>query len=89
MLFILWDVIDGMNDEKKLQIEADKVMMNVWKEYFMSIILAFSFIPILCISNAEWFNILINTFVGRLLIVLMLLLTIISAFLTLRINKPL
>ena len=40
-------------------------------------------------TNAEWFNILINTFVGKLLIVLMLILTIISAFLTLRINKPL
>lgn len=70
-----------MNDAKKLQIEADTVMMNVWKEYFMSIILAFSIIPILRFSNAEWFNILINTFVGKLLIVLMLILTIISAFL--------
>ena len=50
---------------------------------------AFSIIPILRFSNAEWFNILINTFVGKLLIVLMLILTIISAFLTLRINKPL
>ena len=78
-----------MNDAKKLQIEADTVMMNVWKEYFMSIILAFSIIPILRFSNAEWFNILIDTFVGRLMVVLMLLLTIISAFLTLRINKPL
>ena len=87
--FILPAVIDGMNDAKKLQIEADTVMMNVWKEYFMSIILAFSIIPILRFSNAEWFNILINTFVGKLLIVLMLILTIISAFLTLRINKPL
>jgi Flp pilus assembly protein TadB len=89
MRFILPAVIDGMNDAKKLQIEADTVMMNVWKEYFMSIILAFSIIPILKFSNAEWFNILINTFVGRLLIVLMLVLTIISAFITLKINKPL
>ena len=89
MRFILSAVIDGMNDAKKLQIEADTVMMNVWKEYFMSIILAFSIIPILSFSNAEWFNILIDTFVGRLMVVLMLLLTIISAFLTLRINKPL
>lgn len=89
MRFILPAVIDGMNDAKKLQIEADTVMMSVWKEYFMSIILAFSIIPILRFSNAEWFNILIHTFVGRLLIVLMLVLTIISAFLTLKINKPL
>lgn len=89
MRFVLSAVIDGMNDAKKLQIEADTVMMNVWKEYFMSIILAFSIIPILRFSNAEWFNILIHTLVGKLLIVLMLALTIVSALLTLRINKPL
>ena len=51
MRFILPAVIDGMNDAKKLQIEADTVMMNVWKEYFMSIILAFSIIPILRFSK--------------------------------------
>lgn len=89
MRFVLPAVIDGMNDAKKLQIEADTVMMNVWKEYFMSIVLAFSIIPILRFSNAEWFNILIHTFAGKLLIVLMLVLTVVSSLLTLRINKPL
>ena len=89
MRFILPAVIDGMNDAKRLQIEADTVMMAVWKEYFMSILLAFSIIPILRFSNAAWFDILVHTLVGKLLIVLMLVMTIISAFVTLRINRPL
>ena len=89
MRFILPAVIDGMNDAKRLQIEADTVMMAVWKEYFISIILAFSVIPILRFSNAAWFEILIHTLIGKLLIVLMLVMTIISAFVTLKINRPL
>lgn len=89
MRFILPTVVDSMNDAKRLQIEADTLMMNVWKEYFMSIALAFSIIPILRASNAQWFEILVTTTVGKLLITLMLLMTLVSAFIVLRINKPL
>lgn len=89
MRFILPTVVDGMNDAKRLQIEADTLMMNVWKEYFMSIALAFSIIPILRTSNAQWFEILVTTMIGKILIILMLLMTLTSAFIVLRINKPL
>ncbi|MBR0277699.1 MAG: hypothetical protein IJQ50_04495 [Clostridia bacterium] len=87
--FILPAVVQSMNDAKRLQIEADTVMMNVWKDYFTAIILAFSIIPLLRWSNEEWFNILIGTTVGNVLIILLLLATVISAFITLKINKPL
>ena len=87
--FILPAVVQSMNDAKRLQIEADTVMMNVWKDYFTAIILAFSIIPLLRWSNEEWFNILIGTTVGNILIILLLTATVISAFITLKINKPL
>lgn len=87
--FVLPAVVQSMNDAKRLQIEADTVMIQVWKEYFTSIVLSFSIIPLLRLSNAEWFSILIGTAVGKGLIMLMLLMTLISAFITLKINKPL
>ena len=87
--FILPAVVQSMNDAKKLQIEADTIMMNVWKEYFISIALAFSVIPILRWSNSAWFEILITTFIGKMLIVLMLIMTLVSAFVVMKINKPL
>lgn len=87
--FILPAVVQSMNDAKRLQIEADTVMMSVWKDYFTAIILAFSIIPLLRWSNAEWFGILVGTTVGNILIILLLVMTIISAFITLKINKPL
>lgn len=87
--FILPAVVQSMNDAKRLQIEADTVMMSVWKEYFTSILLSFSIIPLLRWSNSAWFEILVGSFVGKLLIILMLILTVVSAFITLKINKPL
>ena len=78
-----------MNDAKRLQIEADTVMMAVWKEYFTSILLSFSIIPLLRWSNAVWFEILVGSAIGKTLIIIMLIMTLISAFLTLKINKPL
>ena len=82
-------VVQSMNDAKRLQIEADTVMMAVWKDYFTSIILSFSIIPMLRWSNSTWFEILVGTFGGKMLIILMLIMTIVSAFITLKINKPL
>lgn len=87
--FILPAVVQSMNDAKRLQIEADTVMMSVWREYFMAILLSFSIIPLLRWSNSEWFSILVGSTGGKLLILLMLVLTIVTAFITLRINKPL
>ena len=89
MRFILPAVVQSMNDAKKLQIEADTVMINVWKEYFVSIALAFSIIPILKCSNEQWFYILVNNFIGKMLIILMLVMTMVSAFIVMKINKPL
>ena len=87
--FILPAVVQSMNDAKRLQIEADTVMMQVWRDYFTSIILAFSVIPLLRWSNSAWFDILTNTPAGKLIIVIMIIMTLVSAFLTLKINKPL
>ncbi|MDD6735993.1 MAG: hypothetical protein PUE13_06770 [Clostridiales bacterium] len=87
--FVLPAIIQSMNDTKRLRLEADTVMMSVWKEYFTSIVLAFSIIPILRWSNNAWFDLLVSSVIGKLLIFLMLVLTIASAFITLRINKPL
>lgn len=87
--FILPAVVQSMNDAKRLQIEADTVMMRVWRDYFTAILLSFSIIPLLRWSNAAWFAILTASAVGKILILLMLVMTLITAFITLKINKPL
>ena len=87
--FILPAVVQSMNDAKRLQIEADTVMLAVWRDYFTSVILSFSIIPLLKWSNAVWFDILVGSVFGKILVILMLVMTVVSAFITLKINKPL
>jgi len=87
--FILPAVVQSMNDAKRLQIEADTVMMSVWRDYFTAILLSFSIIPLLRWSNEAWFDILTTSVIGKILILLMLFMTLASAFITMKINKPL
>lgn len=87
--FILPAIVQNMNDAKRLQVEADTVMMRVWRDYFTAILLSFSIIPLLRWSNEAWFGILTTSAAGKILILLMLVMTLVSAFITLKINKPL
>jgi hypothetical protein len=48
----------------------------------------FSVIPMMRFSNAEWFYILTQTAVGKLLIILMLLIALATAFYVMRATKP-
>lgn len=86
--FALFPVIKAMNDAKSMQIESDGMMVRVWRDYLMTAGLMFSIIPMMRFSNAQWFNILTNTPIGKLLIVLMLLTALGTAFFVMKVTKP-
>lgn len=86
--FALFPVIKAMNDAKSMQIESDGMMVRVWRDYLMTAGLMFSVIPMMRFSNAQWFYILTQTPIGKLLIVLMLLTAIGTAFFVMRVTKP-
>lgn len=86
--FALRPIIDSMNDAKSIQMENETVMMRTWRDYFLTVALMFGIIPILRFANQKWFEILTETFVGKALIVLMLITALASAFVVIRINKP-
>lgn len=86
--FALFPVIRAMNDAKSLQIESDGMMVRVWRDYLMTAGLMFAIIPMVRFSNAEWFYILTQTPVGKLLIILMLLTAAATAFYVMRATKP-
>ena len=79
--FALFPVIKAMNDAKSMQIESDGMMVRVWRDYLMTAGLMFSIIPMMRFSNAQWFYLLTNTTIGKLLITLMLLTALGTAFL--------
>ncbi|KJS88097.1 hypothetical protein [Peptococcaceae bacterium BICA1-8] len=86
--FALFPVIKAMNDAKSMQIESDGMMVRVWRDYLMTAGLMFSVIPMMRFSNAEWFSILTQTTIGKLLIVIMLLAALATAFYVMKITKP-
>lgn len=86
--FALFPIIRAMNDAKSMQIESDGMMVRVWRDYLMTAGLMFSVIPMMRFSNAEWFYILTQTAVGKLLIILMLLIALATAFYVMRATKP-
>jgi hypothetical protein len=86
--FALFPIIKAMNDAKSMQIESDGMMVRVWRDYLMTAGLMFSIIPLMRFSNAEWFSILTKTAIGKLLIILMLMTALATAFYVMRATKP-
>ncbi len=86
--FALFPIIKAMNDAKSMQIESDGMMVRVWRDYLLTAGLMFSVIPMMRFSNAEWFSILTQTTIGKLLIVIMLLTALATAFYVMKITKP-
>lgn len=86
--FALFPIIKAMNDAKSMQIESDGTMVRVWRDYLLTAGLMFSVIPMMRFSNAEWFSILTGTTIGKLLIVLMLLTALATAFYVMKVTKP-
>jgi hypothetical protein len=86
--FSLRPIIDSMTDAKYIQMEHETVMMATWREYLTTLILMFSVLPLFRVSNHDWFMILTETFIGRALMALMLVVAAGSAFLILWINQP-
>lgn len=86
--FALFPIIKAMNDAKAMQIESDGMMVRVWRDYLMTAGLMFSIIPLMRFSNAEWFFILTKTAIGKLLIILMLLTALATAFYVMKVTKP-
>jgi hypothetical protein len=86
--FALYPIVKAMNDAKSMQVESDGMMVRVWRDYLLTAGLMFSVIPLMRFSNAEWFSILTATAVGKLLVVLMLLTALGTAFYVLRATRP-
>ena len=86
--FCLQPIIDAMTDAKTMQIENDTQMYVVWRDYFLTAGLMFSVVPILRMSNIEWFHVLTKTPGGKILMVIMLFAALVTSFYVMRVNKP-
>ena len=88
MRFALQPIIKAFNDSKLAQLEADTVTGLVWREYFLVLCMLFGLFPVLRLSNEVWFNILTQTFIGRILVCIMLVAALGTAFYVMKVTRP-
>jgi hypothetical protein len=86
--FALFPIVKAMNDAKSMQVESDGMMVRVWRDYLLTAGLMFSVIPMMRFANKEWFFLLTHTAVGKLLIILMMVTALATAFYVMKATKP-
>lgn len=86
--FALFPIVKAMNDAKAMQTESDGMMVRVWRDYLLTAGLMFSIIPMMRAANKEWYFLLTHTAIGKLLIILMMVIALATAFYVMRATKP-
>lgn len=86
--FAFFPIVKAMNDAKSMQVESDGMMVRVWRDYLLTAGLMFSIIPMMRFANKEWFFLLTHTAVGKLLIILMMVTALATAFYVMKATKP-
>jgi len=89
MKFALYPILASMNDKKALQEESDNAMKKIWINFLTVVGLSFSIPLMLKLLNEDWYDVMVNTPIGKLILIVMFIYAIVAAFLVLRINKPL
>ncbi|MEG0941457.1 MAG: hypothetical protein RSE64_06115 [Oscillospiraceae bacterium] len=87
--YVTMSVMDAMNDVQQAQLEADTAIFAVWREYFTILMLIFSAPLIFRILMAPAYIVLVTSFVGRGLLLLLLATVVYSIISAVRLNKPL
>jgi hypothetical protein len=81
-------VVDAMNDVHQAQMEADTAMYAIWREYFTVLALIFAAPVIFRILMKSAYTILVATFPGQALIVLLLAAVVYSLVQAVKLNRP-
>jgi len=87
--YVTMSVVDAVNDVQQAQLEADTAIFAVWREYFTVLMLIFSAPLIFRILMAPAYKILVSSFIGKGLLLLLLVAVVYSIIKAVRLNKPL
>lgn len=81
-------VVEDMNDMARVQMELDSALFAVWLEYFSVLVMIFCSPLILRMCMPDAYEILVNSMVGQVLLVLLLLAVAYSLFAANKMNEP-
>lgn len=84
----LMPIIDDMNDAKTAQRQNDTQVAGAWRDYFTLLFIILLSPLLIRLIQYEWYMYLITTFVGRVLVILMLACLVWATIRAMKINKP-
>ena len=87
MIDLLPGIVDEMNEAKRAQVESQTVMKSVWREYALWVVTVIC-APLALKLNATWYNALIYTTVGKVLIILLMVGLLNTVRTMIKISKP-
>lgn len=81
-------VVEDMNDMARVQMELDSALFAVWLEYYTVLVMIFCSPLILRMCMPEAYEILVNSFIGQILLALLLIAVAYSLFTANKANEP-
>ena len=84
----LMPILDDMNDAKTAQRENDTKIACAWRDYFTMLFIILLSPLLIRVIQYEWYNYLITTFFGRILVISMLGSLVWATGRAMKINKP-
>lgn len=84
----LMPILDDMNDAKTAQRENDTKIASAWRDYFTMLFIILLSPLLIRVIQYEWYNYLITTFFGRILVISMLGSLVWATGRAMKINKP-
>jgi tight adherence protein B len=64
--YVLPSIVSKLNSVKKMQIELDTMMLDIYKEFVYVVGIVILNLPLMLLINAEWARVLFGTTVGKL-----------------------
>lgn len=86
--YILITITEKMLDVKKAQEELDSLMFLAYRDFIAVVLVAVMSLPAMWVFNREWFVLLIQNNIGRLVTAILYLAVGISSVYAIRINQP-
>lgn len=84
----LMPILDDMNDAKTAQRENDTKIASAWRDYFTMLFIILLSPLLIRVIQYEWYNYLITTFFGRILVISLLGSLVWATGRAMKINKP-
>jgi hypothetical protein len=87
--YVLPSIVSKLNNVKKLQMELDTAMYDIYKEFLYVVAIVVLNIPLMYLINAEWAAILFGTPLGKIAVAMTFTVVFLASAYVVSVNRSL